>query len=158
MRNIILIIDDQPERYNYFSSLLYKLHLGINIVCVSSMDAYNLVNKQNVLIIFLDYDIPYIDFDKTIQYQTGLEYAKLILKSMSNYSISPSDDPTNIAPDVPIIITSANKDGSKVLCNLFIENNINYKYNTCLDNNPEQRWLCEVLVEVCKPNSKYKKN
>jgi len=158
MKNIILIIDDQPDRYIHFSDILYGLQLGLNIVCVSSIDAYHLVNKENILIIFIDYDIPYIDFEKTIQYQTGMDFAKIIIDSMKEYHLSSNNFHKNIDPDTPIIITSANQEGSKKLSKYFIENNIKYKYNTCLESNPEQRWLCEVLVEICKPNSKYKKN
>lgn len=139
MKNILLIIDDQPERYDYLADLLKDNNLPLSIVILSDPVSVDILLRSNsIMLIMLDYDIPYLNTDREVDFScNGESYAKMIIDTFGDS-----------AP--PIIISSANNAGAKALSMMLSGAGLKMKIMSCRDICPEERWIGEIALEYIR--------
>ena len=139
MKNILLIIDDQPERYDYLADLLKDNNLPLSIVILSDPVSVDILLRSNsIMLIMLDCDIPYLNTDREVDFScNGESYAKMIIDTFGDS-----------AP--PIIISSANNAGAKALSMMLSGAGLKMKIMSCRDIFPEERWIGEIALEYIR--------
>lgn len=118
-RNIVLAVDDQPERYRYLATRLAPHGIAVAVVCTPEA-AEILLDSSLVCCAFLDHDMPEWD---------GQHYARFIF------------GPRNC----PVAISSANRAGSRAIAGILQEYGVPHCTMSVLDAAPEERWIGFVL-------------
>jgi len=118
-RDIILAVDDQPERYAHLAQRLAPHGLVVAVVCDPGA-AEILLDSGRVCCAFLDHDMPGWN---------GQHYAREVFGPRG----------------CPVAISSANRAGSRAIAEILRDFAVPFSTMSILDAAPEERWLGFVL-------------
>lgn len=116
---ILLAIDDDPCRYDHLARLLRK-HDILTVTVQNPDGAEQIIESGLVFAVMLDHDMPTWN---------GTHYANNVLPGKN----------------LPVCISSANRDGAANIAKILREKNVNYVIFSAVETQPDYIWLGWVL-------------
>ncbi len=140
MRNLILAIDDSPERYE---TLAKKLHRhGLSLICMQHPTSVQMaLDTGKVGTILLDHDMPTYAYDDqegrvvTTDTYNGQYFARTLVERRR----------LDLPAGIQVLITSANPAGAKAIATILSEADYPHHVMSVFESCPEERWLGAIL-------------
>ncbi len=133
-RNIILAVDDTPERYIELERLLRPD--GYVLVCLQHPDAFDMVMRSDAVAwILLDHDMPSYEWDD----QTNAVH--LTEKFNGQYFARWLTENLYGEDRVPVIVSSANPAGAQRIFEILSAVEYPVQIISVTESMPEERWL-----------------